>query len=823
MSKEHHKDQPNAFRRTTSASLPFYRSPKHPVMHSPSRRTTIRKAILRLSRDAQLSVSRCRKPLLLFIVLFVSMLILSTLFDFSGDSNAERVKGATCGCNAVRKLSIDRDVEFDQKIDGSKVALAVEGIARNGVGTVVGVVSITGKIGWMKLLGAEVRWGRDDVDSGVCGCWGRNGGGQGRYLVFGTEFKEKENRIVAAEILDWDELRDLGLIEGQVGRGLGLGWDTDAEPYRVAEDSDENPGQVSVVAACRDRGEGLEKALRSWEKLRGIAEIIVVDYGSRKKIQSNGDRVTVVRVNGVSEEGWILSRAYNVAVRVAKSKWILRVDCDSVLPPDFVERLERRSGQFYAGDWREVKDIKKQLHMNGLLFVDKPSFIKVGGYDERIVTYGWEDTDIVRRLRRTLERQTFDLTDVHHIDHTSDARTTSQKERCLLSPENPFAAAVEIQRNRILTTKIDGVRGWTASSPHIRYSVWKPLNSHDANLTFSVTESISPITDIVASEKMEDASKRAIRIILRQLGAPTLPKSYTLNFFKQLIGQRAFPDRYANVTVGLEGGVAARIIEYAYAKAVLKVQGPSDELFDWRARFLWFSHESSSLCPCDFSSVFLPHEYLVFDSWKTFDDSEKWWKDANEDKILKVSASSQRGLLDNLRDYGDLVREERLRAGRADGNNVRLHMNAICGEVVTGGMRKRLREELRNLLPQVQMALDVAQSLESMQPFDAINSVEEDAREEDLRSTNWARQMAITWSGGKSVSKSHERHRLTRRAAAVTSLAQNGRGQRLPAKHRGKLDKMFLGCNEQPKDYLNAYPELAIILSALFSTNKCTE
>ena len=105
--------------------------------------------------------------------------------------------------------------------------------------------------------------------------------------------------------------------------------------------------RVSLVAACRDRTAFLQSALPTWLRaLRSTDEVVLVDWATDEKkhvplyvvVKDVGDRrVSLLRVENVTS--WTLSRAYNVALSLARGEWVLKVDCDTMLDNHFLEDL----------------------------------------------------------------------------------------------------------------------------------------------------------------------------------------------------------------------------------------------------------------------------------------------------------------------------------------------------------------------------------------------------------------------------------------------------------------------------------------------------
>jgi len=185
------------------------------------------------------------------------------------------------------------------------------------------------------------------------------------------------------------------------------------------------PG-VSVVNCCRNRTENLLIALPTWLKSRTIREVIIIDWTSdqsvRQSLDENGykdKRIKVIRVE--NEPRWILSYAFNLGFRLAKHEYILKIDADITLKPDFFERNPIIGGTFIAGDWTKAE--KGQEHINGFFYLKNNDLLKIKGFNEYITTYGWDDDDIYSRLATSgLQRVCVDTKSIYHIPHDDASR-----------------------------------------------------------------------------------------------------------------------------------------------------------------------------------------------------------------------------------------------------------------------------------------------------------------------------------------------------------------------------------------------------------------
>lgn len=225
-----------------------------------------------------------------------------------------------------------------------------------------------------------------------------------------------------------------------------------------------DPSTVSIVAACKNRHASLHQALPTWLASQSVREIILVDWNSDPPLYDmldlpNRSKVKLVRVR--NEPSWVLSRAYNLAINLSTSPVILRVDCDYALAPNIlhVHNVSELDKVFYTGNWLLARD-HDEVHLNGILLISRSHFLSVGGYDERIQTYGWDDDDLYTRLQNAnLTKLNISYDHVHHVRHNDSVRTQ----------EGVKFAQVQIDVNRLILEKIPPWSSLMYSSNASRY------------------------------------------------------------------------------------------------------------------------------------------------------------------------------------------------------------------------------------------------------------------------------------------------------------------------------------------------------------------
>jgi hypothetical protein len=186
------------------------------------------------------------------------------------------------------------------------------------------------------------------------------------------------------------------------------------------------PG-ISVVTCCMNRNENLIKALPSWLVNAEISEVLIVDWSSKVPVADDlqragitDPRIRILRVD--NEPRWVLTYAFNAGFRAAACDTILKLDADIVLSDGFFRQNQIADGTFIAGNWRTATD--DQAHINGFFFVSRQALHDVAGFNEHIISYGWDDEDIYERLTLAGYRRKDVAPDtIFHLEHSDEQRT----------------------------------------------------------------------------------------------------------------------------------------------------------------------------------------------------------------------------------------------------------------------------------------------------------------------------------------------------------------------------------------------------------------
>lgn len=175
--------------------------------------------------------------------------------------------------------------------------------------------------------------------------------------------------------------------------------------------------KISAVVCCKNREYNLLRAIDSWLMIKEISEIIVLDYGSDKKIQVQNDE-TKIKIFRYEADNWHLTKAYNIAMQLASNEILLKLDSDYILSRNFIKYHPMKNNFFYRGSGSSTM---------GLVMVYRNDFLKVNGYNERIINWGYDDNDLYTRLMLNgVAPLKIDKNSVKHLPHDDNSRISNQ-------------------------------------------------------------------------------------------------------------------------------------------------------------------------------------------------------------------------------------------------------------------------------------------------------------------------------------------------------------------------------------------------------------
>jgi glycosyltransferase involved in cell wall biosynthesis len=153
----------------------------------------------------------------------------------------------------------------------------------------------------------------------------------------------------------------------------------------------------SIITTCKGRLAHLRQSLPRC-LAQPDSESIVVDYdcpdGTAAAVARDFPAARVVAVHGAPVLS--IARGRNQGAAVAQGEWLVFLDADILIAPDFVSRLKPilQRGRIY----RFGPSKGRVTGTNGSCILHRSDYAASGGYDEAMECYGGEDNDFYYRL-----------------------------------------------------------------------------------------------------------------------------------------------------------------------------------------------------------------------------------------------------------------------------------------------------------------------------------------------------------------------------------------------------------------------------------------
>jgi len=266
---------------------------------------------------------------------------------------------------------------------------------------------------------------------------------------------------------------------------------------------------ITMYVHLMNRNQNVVENLSNW-LAQSFDELIFLDWSSEDAVSDipgilEDPRVRVVRVNG--QKKFVRTLAQNLASQMARYRCIFKCDSDVLIKGKFFKAHPLNQGEFWVGDWHHGRN-HNERHLHGETFYHVDDYFRVQGYDERIIAYGQDDTNLKDRMVLAgLVKKVFDYNFLHHIPHPQTDRTTNQD---MIHP------MVKTYENRLATCYAEL---WSPRFPLKTYQNIQIMNDQLITLELKdpIDFTIDPeleikAIDIVASwymsnEKMKIASK----------------------------------------------------------------------------------------------------------------------------------------------------------------------------------------------------------------------------------------------------------------------------------------------------------------------------
>mmetsp|Transcript_10203 Transcript_10203/g.31179 ORF Transcript_10203/g.31179 Transcript_10203/m.31179 type:complete len:812 (+) Transcript_10203:214-2649(+) len=596
--------------------------------------------------------------------------------------------------------------------------------------------------------------------------------------------------VIPWPALAW-EVQDLLASEGSY---MGDSWwrydegDKKNSTLRLMESEWFLQSGTSLVTVCRDQKETLLRAVRSWLAADNVDEIVIVDWSSRISVFEiislyapeilNDKRLQIVTVTG--QAVYRESAAGNVGIRYATYHQVLRVNCDTVLPSDFIARHPFRANVIYRPPTTSEEFLVKDKNLIGLLFARRLDLLAVNGYDERIDSYGFADVDLAERVSAQRPLRAIPITD--KIESAPAGKDDADvRVFTVMKPSDPYALEVEMSRNRFLATRMQAPP-WGFWSRHMLFNsktkfVQPNSVGTDKDTDYirvyelSAANTAPSFADSVGQAGTDMASSRALRHVLQRIGAPTvISKTYSQQFLTELLKYEAEPENYATVLVKLMGGCASRALSLASLRVALKITSETAQV-PIRYRVLW---EKDADCSCKFTAMFSRADEEVFESALVKSG-------VNKELIFPEDA-----VYENITSYDNLVKKRFVR-----GKVSRLALNCISPR--ENSSIDKVRTELATFLPPDDTKWHGAASREEFKIWQDLSG-----------SSQLDKSFLRTWQGSQTeeeLSKSLQRLKDAGKIAVSVKTY------------------LFKGCdyNTLEENLLSTFPETTVIFASLLN------
>jgi hypothetical protein len=252
---------------------------------------------------------------------------------------------------------------------------------------------------------------------------------------------------------------------------------------------------VTMYVHLMNRNENVIKNLPNWLEQQ-FDELILLDWSSSEPVAEisgvlDDPRVRVIRVEGQSK--FIRTLAQNLASQAARNQRVFKCDSDVEFKGDFLAAHPLEPGEFWVGDWHQARD-NNERHLHGETYYFVRDFLAVCGYDERIKSYGQDDTNLKDRMVLAgLCKKVFNYDFINHQHHEQSARVQGG---------DGIHPMVATYANRVMTRSTPL---WPSHSHCTRFSV---LAKTDQRITF---QPISPPQEATTEYHIDAAMNTVIR------------------------------------------------------------------------------------------------------------------------------------------------------------------------------------------------------------------------------------------------------------------------------------------------------------------------
>lgn len=177
---------------------------------------------------------------------------------------------------------------------------------------------------------------------------------------------------------------------------------------------------ISIVIPCYNQGNCIMEAVKSVELCpdKNLYEIIIVNDGSTDIITLNVlNKLSIEGYNVINQTNRGLGAARNAGIKAAAGKYILPLDCDNKIKPEYIfegirlldnyssidvvygnaEYFGEKKGTWLSEEFN-LQHLMIENYIDACAVFRKSTWEKLGGYDENMPVMGAEDWDLWLRI-----------------------------------------------------------------------------------------------------------------------------------------------------------------------------------------------------------------------------------------------------------------------------------------------------------------------------------------------------------------------------------------------------------------------------------------
>lgn len=248
---------------------------------------------------------------------------------------------------------------------------------------------------------------------------------------------------------------------------------------------------ITIVTVCMNREEHLVRTVCAVARWPHHQAHIIVDWSSevpvlRSDLPSDS-RIRLVRVN--DEKVWSPALAYNFGISLATTNYVMRMDADCWPELCWEPLAEIDFDVAYVGKGGEGRF--------GQFLMPLDMFDRVGGFNERMVGWGFEDKDLRFRLKFQSGVRLVELCDkcIGVLEHSNGRRVSGQGVKTV--QQSLAALRASRLRNQLIA----------AYCPH-GYLSPRSLYVQGANDAWSLQDHTRPVLSFSLQKKIDEAMRR---------------------------------------------------------------------------------------------------------------------------------------------------------------------------------------------------------------------------------------------------------------------------------------------------------------------------